>query len=213
MIHLFLVRHGQTDSNRLQRICGHDDAPLNDEGRNQARLLGYALDDLKLDWVYTSNLQRARETAALILGQHKIGLPPDRFVITELLQEKDFGPREGEVVAAGYSISARYAHCFADDGGEPIAGVERRARQFLQMVLTLHPGQCVMVVSHGFFNCCLTATILGKPVMLSTIYPQMNTGVNYFLLDDNGMVRASKLNTIAHLLPGCKLWALPWPEI
>ena len=211
MIHLFLVRHGRTDSNEEQRLCGHQDIPLNDEGYRQAKLLGKALADLKLDWVYTSDLSRAHETAFQLLLQREE--PFKQITYTSLLREMDFGPWEGKTLAeTGYGQASRYSHFFGLDGGEKPQDVDRRARQFLQMIVTLHPNQYIMAVAHGFFNCCLTAALLGDDLTPETLRPQMNTSVNYFLLDNDGRLMASKLNTISHLVEGSKHWIYEFPS-
>ena len=66
MIRLILVRHGQTDYNLENRYCGFSNPPLNEKGLWQAKRLAERLRGLKIDKVYTSDLQRARQTAELI---------------------------------------------------------------------------------------------------------------------------------------------------
>ncbi len=58
---LLLVRHGETESNRLGLALGRADVPLNDRGRWQAQRLGSALVNAPLAAVYSSPLSRARE--------------------------------------------------------------------------------------------------------------------------------------------------------
>ena len=54
----YLVRHGETQWNRIGRIQGHSDVPLTETGRRQARLLARRLADSTFDAVYTSDLSR-----------------------------------------------------------------------------------------------------------------------------------------------------------
>src|SRR5688572_13005538 len=61
---LWLVRHGESTWNSVQRFQGGLDAPLSDRGRWQAQALAAGLATARFDALYTSPLHRARETAA-----------------------------------------------------------------------------------------------------------------------------------------------------
>jgi phosphohistidine phosphatase SixA len=67
--HLYLVRHGQTDWNRQQRLQGQLDVPLNTHGTLQAHRLALHLSDFPITTILTSPLQRARSTAQIIAAQ------------------------------------------------------------------------------------------------------------------------------------------------
>lgn len=71
---LYIVRHGETDWNRLRRVQGHTDIPLNDYGRHLARETAEGMKDIQIDLAYTSPLRRAEETAEIILGSREIPL-------------------------------------------------------------------------------------------------------------------------------------------
>ena len=65
---LYIVRHGITEWNALQKVQGSVDIPLAEEGIRLARLTGEALKDVHFDLCFSSPLQRAKQTAELILG-------------------------------------------------------------------------------------------------------------------------------------------------
>ena len=67
---LLVVRHGETDWNAQRRVQGHTDIALNDTGKRQASLLARALADSPIHHVYSSDLQRARQTAQTLAGPH-----------------------------------------------------------------------------------------------------------------------------------------------
>ena len=67
---IFLVRHGETEWNRINRFQGISDIPLNTKGKAQVEALAQALKDETIDVVYSSPLIRARETAKAIRHFH-----------------------------------------------------------------------------------------------------------------------------------------------
>ena len=89
---LYLFRHGETDWNREHRFQGHTDIPLNESGREQAARLAMDLGLHSLDALLTSDLSRARETAALIHAQLKLPI-----IIAPELRECNLGNLEGKL--------------------------------------------------------------------------------------------------------------------
>jgi len=87
---LILVRHGQTEWNRLRRIQGISDQGLNETGLRQAEALAEALSDKNVAAIYTSPLKRARETA-LAIGRHHAA----EEVTLPGLREMDAGEVDG----------------------------------------------------------------------------------------------------------------------
>jgi probable phosphoglycerate mutase len=80
MTDLIFIRHGETDWNRQLRFQGRIDVPLNATGHEQARRLAGALADERFDLMFSSDLQRARETAAPLAGRRglSVGAQPGR---------------------------------------------------------------------------------------------------------------------------------------
>lgn len=100
---LYVIRHGQTDYNREERLQGARDIPLNDIGRGQAAANGLALAGLPslelpladFDWV-ASPLGRTRETMELV--RKAAGLDPLDYRTDPLLIELSFGDWEGQTL-------------------------------------------------------------------------------------------------------------------
>ena len=114
---IVLVRHGETDWNRDNRFQGHADPPLNDTGREQARVLATELSTESFAAAYTSPLRRAAETAAILGAALGIDAVPDGS-----LMEVDVGSWSGltrtEVEARfpeGFARWLEYGHGW-DDG-------------------------------------------------------------------------------------------------
>ena len=91
MKHLFLIRHGETDYNRSQKMQGRGiDASLNDLGREQAISVANALYDFSITRVITSSLKRSKETAKPLIESKKVILESYAE-----LDEMSFGDLEG----------------------------------------------------------------------------------------------------------------------
>lgn len=86
------MRHGETDWNKLLKIQGSTDIPLNQEGIDLAERVSYSLhnEGISFDKVYSSPLVRAKETAIII---NKYSNAP--IVFDERLREFCFGKAEG----------------------------------------------------------------------------------------------------------------------
>ncbi|MBA3475124.1 MAG: histidine phosphatase family protein [Actinobacteria bacterium] len=139
MTTLLLARHGETDWNRDFRIQGSSDIALNDLGRAQAHGLTQELEDVELDAIYASDLSRARATAEAVAASHGLEVRLD-----PRLRERSFGSWEGltrEDIAA-LPEGARH-------DGESDEEVRERVLEAVQAIADAHPGEQVLVVSHG----------------------------------------------------------------
>ena len=135
MTTLLLVRHGETDWNAEGRLQGHTDRPLNDYGRRQAAALAETLAGDGIDAVYSSDLSRARETAEIVAG--RLGLP---VVLEPGLREKNWGSWEGLTPMERDAVE--YA-------GESTEAHRERTLRSLREIAERHPGERVLVVTHG----------------------------------------------------------------
>ena len=145
MTHISLVRHGQTDWNHAGRIQGRSDIPLNETGREQARLTGSALAaaGVSFDGVYASPLGRAMETAAIIAGE--LGMPGPEAVPG--LEERSYGRAEG---MTGAEIHAAFGDVRADiPGWEDDTELLGRVLAALGALAAHHAGERVLAVAHG----------------------------------------------------------------
>ncbi|MGO2480141.1 histidine phosphatase family protein [Glutamicibacter ardleyensis] len=139
---IIFVRHGETESNRAGRLQGRSDLPMNETGRRQAA--GAALELAGTgtwDVVVSSPLFRARQSAQIIadlLGAPRVQEFPE-------LMERDYGDAEGTVVTGLSEDNVRRLM----DLGESEEHLVERAINVLFKISVQHPGQRVVVVSHG----------------------------------------------------------------
>ena len=87
---LYLIRHGETDSNKSFRFQGQTDIELNEKGLAQAELLAEHFKNIRLDAVYSSSLTRARQTAAPLAAVHGLEVQP-----VEDIKDIAFGEWDG----------------------------------------------------------------------------------------------------------------------
>jgi probable phosphoglycerate mutase len=71
-IRILLIRHGETEWNRIHRFQGRIDITLNQGGVDQAQALARALNNERLVAIYSSPLTRAMETARLVKVFHRV---------------------------------------------------------------------------------------------------------------------------------------------
>jgi probable phosphoglycerate mutase len=162
---LVLVRHGETDWNRTGRIQGHTDIALNAAGRRQATQAAEALRDCGLDAIVSSDLLRARETAAAIA--EACGLP---LAIDNSLRERCFGAHEGrtyaQVLAANPAEAQRWQQRdpdFEPPGGESLRRFHARAVAAARRLAAAHRGQQLALVAHGGVLDALYRAAMGLP--------------------------------------------------
>ncbi len=140
-----LVRHGQTDWNAAGRIQGATDVPLNDVGRGQATDAVAPLSDYAWDFIVSSPLARAAETADIIAAD--LGLEVTRHLPG--LVERNYGPAEG--LSAGPKLDAlRVDGSYGSfRGAESEVSVSTRGLGALLQLAEDYPGARIIVVCHG----------------------------------------------------------------
>ncbi|MEZ4404337.1 MAG: histidine phosphatase family protein [Kofleriaceae bacterium] len=148
---LFLVRHGEADSNRDGRFGGWSPVPLTDRGRRQAEAAAVELARRGPTVVVTSDVVRAAQTAAPIAA--RLGVEPR---LEPGLRERSLGVFDGLAFA---EAEARYPEQWrrlvardpdaVPEGGELASAVFARVSQALARICADHAGQKVVVVSHG----------------------------------------------------------------
>ena len=140
---MVLVRHGQSTWNADGRWQGQADPPLSPRGEQQASEAATRLHDV--DAVWSSDLRRARRTAELVAAPMGLDVRVDAR-----LRERHAGPWQGLTRA---EIDERWPDHLSTgqrpDGYEPDDEVVTRATEVLDELAAAHPGEQVVVVTHG----------------------------------------------------------------
>lgn len=150
MTTIFLMRHGETEWNRAERMQGQIECPLNDSGRRQAAETGkrFAREGVRFTRVISSTLCRAVETAAIVSGVKREAVSTDAD-----LMEMGFGPYEGvhfsDLTPDMFVFFGDPEHVPAPDGMETIPHMKERVGRFLERLRLADPGGTLLVVAHG----------------------------------------------------------------
>jgi probable phosphoglycerate mutase len=164
MTRIILVRHGQTEWNRVERFRGRADIPLNETGLAQAEATGRRI---AAGWrpaaVYSSPLSRALKTAMAVAGHF------DLPVLTHAgLIDIDYGKWQGLTPDEArdhwpHILDAWYTTPDASHipGGETLAAIRTRAMEALKELVDRHEGQTAVAVSHTVINRVILLGVLG----------------------------------------------------
>ncbi|UCD07964.1 MAG: histidine phosphatase family protein [Dehalococcoidales bacterium] len=163
MARLLLVRHGLTDHNVDRRVAGYTDVSLNEEGLQQVEKLNGRLADEKIDAVYSSDLQRAVDTAKGSVSGRDI-----EVVTCYELREMNFGEAEEMTFT---EMNEKYPDLarsvmnvdsgLSFPGGESFADFVERVREFLKRLEKFNEDHTVLVVSHGATLRVIICELLG----------------------------------------------------
>ena len=164
---LYLIRHGQTDWNKVHRLQGVTDIPLNETGRQMARDGRAGIAGIHFDICYVSPLVRARETADIMLEGRQIVKIPD-----ERLKEYCFGEYEGSYYYQTdpenpvYILFHDPERFMADRRAESLEEICQRTAEFLKEIvypLTLEKKD-ILIVAHGGVNLAIYNQIYHIPI-------------------------------------------------
>lgn len=163
----YIIRHGQTDWNKVYKLQGRTDIELNENGKNMAREAREKYKDIDIDVCYSSPLKRAYETAEIIFGDRNIPIIKD-----DRLMEMCFGKYEGAVKVMetpGHPMGVFFrdpVNYHADESGESYEQLYERTRGFIDEVLLpeLEAGKNVVVVGHGAMNLSIINQLKNIPL-------------------------------------------------
>jgi broad specificity phosphatase PhoE len=191
-----LVRHGETEQNAKGIFQGYSPVPLSARGRQQAALVAERLVSIRPQRLYSSDLQRAMETAAMI--SQRLALP---ILPCEGLREWNIGTWIGKSTAAyleHLQVLGAHPVTHVPTGGESQLQTQARMVAQMQALAGQHAGETIVCVSHGTAIDLLARHILGLDVMQPTAFRIANTSVNIFSFQD-GAWEVVTLNELRHL--------------
>ena len=201
MTRLIIVRHGQTEWNRVERFRGRADVPLNDIGLRQAQA---AAQRIAAAWpahaVYHSPLSRTLLTAQAIATACRAPMSAHPGLI-----DVDYGAWTG---LTPDDVATRYPeimHTWRNrpgavqfPGGESLAGVGERAVACMESLAAQHVGQTIVLVSHVVVCRMLVLAALGLDASHFWRIRQENAAISVFEWNQ-GVYTIVAVNDCCHL--------------
>lgn len=181
MTRIILVRHGQTEWNRIERFRGRIDVPLNTTGVWQANQTGQWISQRwKVTAVYASPLGRAMATAEAIARLCNRPVQPHEGLI-----DLNFGDWQGKTPA---EVQEQWPELYAAwiaqpatvrlPGGESLEDLRLRTNRLLAEIIECHPQETVALVGHTDVNRSILLNILGLPTNQIWQLRQSNCAIN-----------------------------------
>lgn len=210
MTTLILIRHCEAYGNLMRVFQGHTDAPISDRGARQLEALARRFADIPFDAIYSSPLQRARQTAEA--ANRTLRLP---LQIEPGLIEINGGAWEGKkwgdlpvLYPESYEDWSIAPYRFQAPEGESMRQVYHRVWAAVQTIVAENPGKRVVCVSHGCALRNLLCRAMGKPIEeLNTVDWCDNTAVSVLQFQPGGTVSIELLNDNSHLSGGLSTFA------
>lgn len=141
---LYVARHGETEWNALNKICGRTDIPLTERGLEQAKLLAANMTDKQLDVIIASPMIRAQQMAAAV--SEVIDVP---VLTDERLIEQNFGDFEGLDRGTPEYLANKRQFAYRYPGGESQMDVAYRVYGLIEELKGKYPDKNILLVCHG----------------------------------------------------------------
>ena len=197
---VFLVRHGQTESNVTGFYMGWSDEDLSDVGYTQVRSLSTRLSRLPIASTYTSPLRRTRTTASIIAGPHGVELEALDDLIE--IQLGDWQGRHVDDVRQRWPELWRQSRSDPSQvtmpGGESFQQVTERAIRAFNRVVAANEDKQTLIVSHEVVIKVLAAHVLGVSNSIYRRFEINNASLSMVRVID-GRGHLVMLNDTSHL--------------
>lgn len=211
-----MVRHGESSFNVEGRVQGHiDTSSLTNKGIADAKRVGEALSGLTFDVMYTSPLQRARQTGQIIWDQLEAPKPAEPQVIENLIEIglplwegmlfSDVQVKYPELYQHWHQAPHDLKMARSEDQGTqeiyPVRELYQQAQQVWDELLPTHLGQTILLVGHSGINRALLSTALGLTPDKYQMLQQANCCISILNFPDGTFSEAQleALNLTSHL--------------
>ena len=197
---LILIRHGETVWNLKNRWQGQKDSRLTDLGREQAHKVAARLAATKVSAIYSSDLGRAKEVADIVAAPHNLPV-----IEREDLRERSYGVLEGKTSKEATASEGPWFLMWqanhlrqAPPAGENEQMVGDRVMEALSEIAESHPGQTVVISTHGGPIKIAFFRILSIPLSLWRLAWVSNGSIT-IIRGNRDVMRLVCFNDVCHL--------------
>lgn len=200
-MNIYLVRHGESQTNVENKFAGQLDVPLTKTGEHQAKLVLEFFKDKKIDKIYSSSLSRAVNTIKPTADFKNLEIIKD-----DRLMEINAGDWQGktylDILNSSYQFSVVWkidiANCVCDNG-ESVKDCAKRAFDAFRDIADNSNAENLIITSHGLTLKTILANILYKNLDgLTKLSFLVNAGIS-LITYENGVFSVKKLLITEHL--------------
>ena len=141
---IFSARHGETQWNKQNKICGRTDILLTQKGKEQAKRLAEEVQKHDIDIIISSPLKRAQQTSEIVSKVCGTSIITDDRLI-----EQDYGIYEGKDRNAFSFLKNKKHFAYKYPNGESMMQVAHRVYELLNEIKSNYSDKNVLLISHG----------------------------------------------------------------
>lgn len=196
MTYILLVRHGQNEWVKEKRLAGWvPGVQLNEEGRNEVKLLAQRLSSLPIRMIYSSPLERCLETATILAEPNGVQVESNAE-----LGEVRYGKWEGKKLKKlarkkrKWYLVQHFPSRFRFPAGESFVEVQTRAVNTVEKLSHQHDEEFILLVSHADVIKLILAHYLGMHIDLFQRLAVSPASVSILALTGSGRVNVLRIN-------------------
>ncbi len=200
MLELLLVRHGQTEGNKKRLYQGWSDTRLTEKGMLQAKQLALRLRERKLDYIYSSPLGRALNTARAVNEYHNL-----EIITVDNIKEIHFGDWENLSAEELKELYPNYmekwrTNCpkYSAPGGESLEEAYSRINPWFERLIKDNSEGTILIVSHAGAIRAMISNLIGRGTESHWNYIIKNCSISTINVHD-GFPMLAGLNDVSHL--------------
>jgi len=160
MTTFYIIRHGETISNIEKKLQGQQESPLTELGKQQAKDKAIEFENIHIDYAFSSDLSRSKQTAELVLNYR---IPVET---SKLLRERAFGRFEAKPISfflseldqkltqKDNSPHKQRMNFVLEKDMETDNEIASRMIRFIQNTADKHPNKIILIASHGGIVAC-----------------------------------------------------------
>lgn len=197
---LILVRHAVTDDNKLNRLSGHIDSKVSEEGKNQIKKLTNYLKNEQIDKIYTTTSSRTKDTVSELIKINKVEVYESKE-----LSEINFGDFEGKNFEHIKNNYPQEFNKIIEEGnrykypnGESLEDCYQRIANKMDSILQGNESETILICSHAGTIRNILTYLISNSIKYHWNFRIDNASVSIVEIED-GFAVINKLNDTTFL--------------